>query len=481
MGLIRGVIDLGSNLLKAAKGAGGSALQDQWKEYFYCDSLPNDTLMVKGKKRVNESRSANTKGSDNIISNGSGIVVNDGQFMIIVEQGQIVEVCGEPGLFTYNTSTEPSIFAGKFGKNIIDTFKVMWSRFTYGGDTGKDQRVYYFNTKEILDNNFGTQSPITFRVVDSKVGLDIDIPLKCSGKYTFRIDNPLLFYTSIAGNVTDTYKKDEIASTMKAEFVAALQPALGKISALEIRPSQLINHIPELQDAVNEALSDKWGKGRGIVVAEIALNPIVVEQEWQDKISMAQYEARLANNPGLAAGAMTQGQIDAMKLAAQNEGGAMQGFLGMGFAQNAGAAQATNLYNIAAQQQAAQAQNQAPAADTWTCPTCGNKASGKFCASCGTKRPAPAGAWTCPKCGHEATGKFCPECGEKKPEAEEGWTCPKCGSVNKGKFCHECGEKKPADAPLYRCDKCGWEPEDPKNPPKFCPQCGDPFTDSDKV
>ncbi len=477
MGLISGIVDLGSNLLKAAKGAGGSALQDQWKEYFYCDALENDTLMVKGQKRVNEARSANTKGSDNIISNGSGIVVNEGQFMIIVEQGRIVEICGEPGLFTYNSSTEPSIFAGKFGKNIIDTFKVMWSRFTYGGDTGKDQRVYYFNMKEILDNKFGTQSPITFKVVDSKIGLDIDVPIKCSGVYTFKIDNPLLFYTSITGNVPEKYRKEDIASTMKTEFVAALQPALGKISALEVRPSDLINHIPELQDAVNEALSKKWGEGRGIVVVEIALNPIVVEQEWQDKISTAQYEARLAHNPGLAAGALTQAQIEAMKLAAANEGGAMQGFLGMGFAQNSGSNAAT-LYGMAAQQQPnAPEQN---TADFWTCPTCGAKATGKFCAACGTKKPAPAETWKCPKCGTEATGKFCPECGEKKP-SEDGWTCPKCGAINKGKFCHECGEKKPAGAPLYRCDKCGWQPEDPSNPPKFCPQCGDPFNDSDKI
>ncbi|MCR5694224.1 MAG: SPFH domain-containing protein [Clostridia bacterium] len=476
MGLLKGIVDLGSNLLTAAKGAVGSALQDQWKEYFYCESLSNDILMVKGEKRVNSARSANTKASDNIISNGSGIVVADGQFMIIVEQGRIVEVCGEPGMFTYDSSTEPSIFAGKFGKNILDTFKVMWSRFTYGGDTGKDQRVYYFNMKEILDNKFGTQSPITFKVVDSKIGLDIDVPLKCSGVYTFRIENPLLFYTSIAGNVKETYKKEDLAATMKTEFVAALQPALGKVSQLEIRPSDLINHIPELQDAVNEALSKQWGEGRGIVVSQIALNPIVVEQEWLDKISNAQYEARLANNPGLAAGALTQAQIDAMKLAAQNEGGAMQGFLGMGFAQNSGGANASNLYGMAAQQPGPAA----PAADEWVCPTCGNKATGKFCASCGTKKPAPQGTWTCPKCGHEAAGKFCPECGEKKP-GDEGWTCPKCGEVNKGKFCANCGEKKPEGALLYRCDKCGWEPEDPTKPPKFCPQCGDPFDDKDKA
>ena len=170
-------------LIKAGIGAIGSVLADQWKEYFYCDALPKDVLMVKGTKRITD-RSSNTKGSDNVISNGSGIAVADGQCMLIVEQGKVVEVCAEPGQFTYDSSTEPSIFAGKLGESIKETFKAIGRRFAYGGDTGKDQRVYYINTKELMENKFGTPAPVPFRVVDSKIGLDIDVSIRCSSTPT---------------------------------------------------------------------------------------------------------------------------------------------------------------------------------------------------------------------------------------------------------------------------------------------------------
>ncbi|MDE6916451.1 MAG: SPFH domain-containing protein, partial [Lachnospiraceae bacterium] len=191
-------------LIKAALGAVGGTLADQWKEFFYCDALDRDVLVVKGQKRV-DGRSSNTKGSDNIISNGSGIAVADGQCMMIVEQGKVVEVCAEPGQFTYDSSTEPSIFVGGVGKGIKETFRTIGKRFAFGGDTGKDQRVYYFNIKEIMDNKFGTPNPIPFRVVDSKLGLDVDVSVRCSGVYSYKIADPLLFYTQVCGNVERTY------------------------------------------------------------------------------------------------------------------------------------------------------------------------------------------------------------------------------------------------------------------------------------
>ena len=167
-------------LIKAGLGAVGGVLADQWTEFFYCEAMDKEVMVTKGQKRIS-GRSSNTKGSDNIISNGSGIAVADGQCMIIVDQGRVVEVCAEPGEFTYDASTEPSIFAGSLGQSILDTFKAVGKRFAYGGDTGKDQRVYYFNTKELIDNKFGTPNPIPFRVVDSKIGLDIDVSVRCSG------------------------------------------------------------------------------------------------------------------------------------------------------------------------------------------------------------------------------------------------------------------------------------------------------------
>ncbi len=434
-------------LIKALSGAVGGTLADQWKEFFYCDALSSDTLMIKGEKRVS-GRSSNTKGNDNIISNGSGIAVADGQCMMIVEQGKIVEVCAEPGEYTYDKSTEPSIFTGPLGKGIIDTFKTIGKRFTYGGDTGKDQRVYYFNTKELIDNKFGTPNPIPFRVVDANIGLDIDVSVRCSGVYSYKIADPLLFYTNVCGNVEREYTRDTIDGQLKTEFISALQPAFGKLSELGLRPNQIVAHNTDLENAMNSALSAKWGELRGLKVVSIALGSVTLPEEDAELIKKAQHAAIL-RDPSMGAATLVGAQAEAMKAAAANENGAMMGFMGMGMAAQAGGMNAQSLYQMG--QQARQPQPQ---------PT-----------------PAPAGAWKC-KCGATVTGKFCTECGAKKPD--DGWTCPSCGATNKGKFCAECGTKKPEGAPLYRCDKCGWEPEDPAHPPKFCPECGDIFDDKDR-
>ncbi len=433
-------------LIKAGAGALGGTLADQWKEFFYCEALPNDIMMRKGEKRTS-GRSSNTKGNDNVISNGSGIAVADGQCMIIVEQGKIVEVCAEPGEFTYDASTEPSIFSGKLGDSIKETFKTIGKRFTFGGDTAKDQRVYYFNTKELIDNKFGTPNPIPFRVVDSKIGLDIDVSVRCSGVYSYKIADPLLFYTNVCGNVEQEYSRDELDGQLKTEFISALQPAFGKLSDMELRPNQIVSHNTDLENAMNTALSAKWGELRGLKVVSIALGSVTLPDDDAEMIKQAQRTA-IMKDPTMAAATLVGAQADAMKAAASNEAGAMTGFMGMGMAMNAGGGMnAQNLFAMGQQQQAAQPQS-APAANSWKC-----------------------------SCGATATGNFCQECGSPRPAAD-GWTCA-CGTVNKGKFCSNCGAKKPEGAPLYRCDKCGWEPEDPHHPPKFCPECGDPFDSND--
>ncbi len=466
-------------LIKAGLGALGGTLADQWKEFFYCESMASDVLVTKGQKRISK-RSSNKKGNDNIISNGSGIAVADGQCMIIVEQGKVVEVCAEPGEFTYDSSTEPSIFAGSLGKSIIDTFKTIGKRFTYGGDTGKDQRVYYFNTKEIIDNKFGTKNPIPFRVVDSKIGLDVDVSVRCSGVYSYKISNPILFYTNVCGNVERDYLRETVDGQLKTEFVSALQPAFGKLSDMELRPNQIVSHNTELENAMNEALSAKWSELRGIQVVSVALGSVTLPEEDADMIKQAQKNAMM-RDPTMAAAQLVGAQADAMRTAAANPNGAMTGFMGMGMAGAMGGMNAQNLFAMGQQQQYQQQQYQQPvptaaSADGWKC-ACGATPTGKFCPECGAKKPEPKKeGWTC-QCGHTATGKFCPECGSPKP-ADNGWTCS-CGAINKGKFCGECGAKKPVGAPLYRCDKCGWEPEDPKNPPKFCPECGDIFNADD--
>ena len=461
-------------LIKAGIGALGGTLADQWKEFFYCEAIDKDTLVVKGQKRIT-SRSSNTKGNDNIISNGSGIAVADGQCMIIVEQGKIVEVCAEPGQFTYDASTEPSIFSGKLGNSIKETFKTIGKRFTYGGDTGKDQRVYYFNTKEIIDNKFGTATPVPFRVVDRNINLDVDVSVRCNGVYSYKIADPLLFYTNVCGNVSSEYRRSEIDGQLKTEFISALQPALAKLSELQIRPNAIPGHVEELSQAMNESLTAKWSSLRGLEIVSIAMNSVTLPEEDAEMIKQAQRTA-IMRDPTMAAATIVGAQADAMKAAAENKNGAMMGFMGMGMAQQAGGMNAQNLFAMGQQQQQQAAAPAAPAADGWTC-SCGTVNTAKFCQNCGKPKPTPAETWTC-SCGAVNSGKFCLECGKPKPAPAVGWTCS-CGAVNKGKFCMECGKPKPAAEPLYRCDKCGWEPKDPKHPPKFCPECGDPFDDRD--
>lgn len=442
-------------LIKAGIGALGGTFADQWKEYFYCEAMGKEVMVTKGKKRVS-GRSSNKKGNDNIISNGSVIAVADGQCMIIVEQGKVVEVCAEQGEFRYDTSTEPSIFTGNLGTGIKDTFRTVGKRFTFGGDTGKDQRVYYFNTKELVDNKFGTPNPIPFRVVDSRIGLDVDVSVRCSGVYSYKIADPLLFYSNVCGNVEQDYTRDELDGQLKSEFISALQPAFGRLSDLELRPNQIVSHNTELEGAMNGALSAKWGELRGLKVVSIALGSVSLPDEDAEMIKQLQRTAVL-QNPNMAGATLVGAQADAMKGAASNSAGAMTGFMGMGMAMNAGGVNAQNLFAMGQQQQASGQQ------------TGQQQASGR--------QTDAKDVWKC-SCGAAMTGKFCTECGAARPAV--GWTCT-CGTVNKGKFCQNCGTKKPEGAPLYRCDKCGWEPEDPARPPKFCPECGDIFDENDKV
>lgn len=424
-------------LIKAALGSTGSILADQWREYFYCDSMDADVLVSKGSKRIG-SRSSNTKGSDNLISNGAVIAVNEGQCMMIVEQGQIVEFAAEAGEFTWNASTESTIFYGGLGNGLKGSWENLKRRFTFGADTAKDQRVYFFNIKEIVGNKYGTPSPIPFRVVDANIGLDMDVSIRCNGEYSYRISDPMLFYKNVCGNIRQDYTRAQLDSQLKSEFLTALQPAFGRISALGIRYSALPGHTMEIAQAMNEVLSSQWSGLRGIRVVSVGVNSVTAAAEDEETLKELQKSA-VFRNPNMAAAHMVQAQAEAMKTAAANENGAMMGFMGMNIAQNAGGFHANALFQMGQQEKSA-----AAAVNNWQC-----------------------------KCGTRNTGKFCTECGSPR-----GWVC-RCGSVNKGKFCSECGAKKPDAEPLYACNKCGWEPEDPKNPPKFCPECGDPFTDKD--
>lgn len=434
-------------LLKAGIGALGGVLADQWKEFFTCDSISSDVLIVKGQKNIS-SRSSNTKGSDNIITDGSGIVVADGQCMIIVDQGKVVELCAEPGQYTYDAGGEPSLFTGNLSDSLKASFREVGRRFTYGGEPSKDQRVYYFNTKEIIGNMFGTPSPIPFRVIiDERRGIDYEITIRCNGMFSFRVIDPLLLYKNVAGNVEQEYTKEEITPHLKSDFINALQPAFARLSEMGIRYSSIPAHTMELCDILNNVLTKKWTEGRGIAITDVSFNALNAPKEDEDEIQRIK-KSIIMSDPMLAGGYQTTGLTDAAQTAAANPNGAVNGFMGMGMVNGLGASNAASLFEQGMKMQNAQPQS-VPV--------------------------SRVNGWNC-ACGAVNEGKFCTQCGAKKPE--DGWKCT-CGAVNKGNFCGECGAEKPAGAPLYRCDKCGWKPEDAHNPPKFCPNCGDIFNGSD--
>ena len=428
-------------LIKAALGSIGGVMADQWKEYFYCEAIPENVLAVKGQKKTTK-RSSNTKGDENIITNGSVIAVADGQCMLIVDQGKIVDMCAASGEYTYDQSTEPSLFVGDLGDGIKNVFNNMANRFTFGGEAPKDQRIYYFNTKELIGNKYGTPSPVPFRVVDQRAGIDIDVGIRCFGEYSYRISNPILFYTNVCGNVGEAYTRDRLDSQLKTELLTALQPAFAKIGENGIRYSQLPGHTLELADALNEVLSKKWRDLRGIEIVSFGVSSVTADEEDEKMLKELQRNAAFMD-PTRAAAHLVGSQGDAMKMAASNTAaGPALSFMGRGMAGQAGGMNAQNLFAMGQQQQAQQAAAQpAPAAPAgWTC-ACGHAGNtGKFCAECGQPKPAPAGEWKC-ACGAVNTGKFCAECGQPKPASDE-WTCA-CGTVNKGKFCANCGTPRP--------------------------------------
>ncbi|MCR5671272.1 MAG: SPFH domain-containing protein [Butyrivibrio sp.] len=390
-------------LISAALASGGSVLSDQWRDYFYCESLSSDVLMTKASKKQG-------KGNDNIISNGSIVAVNEGQCMILVDQGQITEICAEPGEFVYDTSTEPSIFFGNLGENVANSFKEFYKRLSFGGQAAKDQRVYFINTKEILGNKYGTVNPVPFRVVDTNVGLDMDISIKCHGEYSYRIVDPVLFYKNICGNTPGDFTRDRIDGQLKTELLTALQPAFAKISDMGIRYSSLPGHTTEIADALNEVLSQKWTGVYGIKISSFGVSSVTANEEDEKTIKELQRAGAL-KNPNMAAATLASAQAQAMQDAAKNTAtGPMMAFAGMNMAQQAGGMNAQQLFQMGQAQQAAPAPQMA----------------------------AP-GSWTC-SCGNVNTGNFCPNCGAQKPAA--GWTCS-CGSVNTGNFCTQCGSPRP--------------------------------------
>ena len=429
-------------LIKAIAGATGGVLADQWRDYFYCDALSTDTIVVRGYKRVSN-RSSNTHGNSNIISNGSIIAVADGQCMLIVEQGKVVDVCAEPGEFLYDSSSEPSIFTGELdGPSISKVFKNIGKRFTFGGEAPKDQRVYYINTKEFTGNPYGTPAPVPFRIVDRNVGLDVDITIRCFGEYSYRVTNPLLFYTNVCGNVEDRYLRTQIDEQLKSELLTSLQPAFAEISDMGIRYSSLPKHTVELAESLNAILSEKWRNTRGIEIASLGISSVKAGEKDEEMIKELQRNAAF-RDPTMAAAQMVGAQAAAMQEAARNQGaGPAMAFMGMNFAGQAGGINAQELFQMGMSNRNTVKPKNDDAEESWKC-SCGKMATGLFCSRCGSKRPEPQNdIWVC-SCGRKNDGMFCPSCGSRKPEKN-----------------------------IYVCSKCGWKSEERDEPLRFCPKCG---------
>lgn len=412
-------------LIRAAFGAAKGAMADQWKEYFCCEALDKDVLVAKGEKRVS-GRSANRRGDDNIITDGSHITVADGQCMLIVENGKVIDACAEPGAYTYDTGMSPSMFGGTFLEGLKGVAKEAWERFQFGGGTGRDQRIYYVNIKEIPGNKYGTPNPVPFRVVDRNIGLDVDISIRCNGEYSYRIVNPMAFYANVCGNVSSVYTRDQIDSMLKSELLTALQPAFARLSESGIRYSALPGHTMEISDALNEILSEKWTKLRGILVYSFGINSVTASKEDEEMIKQLQKSA-VMRDPTMAAAALAGAQADAMRMAAGNSGGAMSGFMGMGMAQQAGGFNIQNLYAMGQQQQQAAAFYQAgQGMASWQQPVQGQPS---------VQQAAPR---------QQMTGQMPAQqpSGMNSGQSAQGWTCS-CGTVNTGKFCSECGSPRP--------------------------------------
>jgi len=447
-------------LIRAAVSSIGSVFGDQWLDVIKCEDLENDILM----KRV-----ADEKGRG-ILSKGSRIIVAPGQIALIVDNGSVLDATAEAGTFTFDSSSSPSFFGGDFGP----VFKEMWERFKFGGGISKQQAVYFFNAKEILDNKFGTATPVpysdwghpTFNPRTQKL-YGMAVSIRMYGTFTFKISDPFRFLNNIAGTA-DEYTKEELVTQMKAEFISSLQSTLNilgteqyKVAALD-----LPGKSEELIDRMKEKDFDEAIRSRGIELKSISVQSVSFDEDSKKKIDQYELSDPLSQNAYLA-----HSQGEALKSAASNPAGGGATMMGMGMGFGAmGMNPMASMQQTSSQSQmdmgariaASVKESDTASCDKWKC-TCGAENDGKFCSECGSKRPEARTTWKC-TCGAENSGNFCSQCGSKKPE-ETLWKCT-CGAENSGRFCSQCGSKR---AEKIKCSGCGKELEEGT---RFCPDCG---------
>ncbi len=421
-------------IIKAFFNSIGGGFADQWEEVIEADGMTDTTVFVKGVKvRKNDKRNNNKKGTEDVISNGSVIHVYDNQFMLLVDGGKIVDFTAEPGYYKVDNSSSPSLFCGQFGDALKDTF----SRVKFGGVPSYKQQVFYINLQEIKGIKFGTKSPVNY--FDNFYNSELF--LRAHGTYSIKITDPVKFYAEALPRTATRVDINDINEQYLSEFLEALQAAINRMSADNIRISYVASKSRELSQYMATELDEEWKKLRGFEVLSVGIASVSYDDESKKLINMRNQGAMLGDpsvREGYVQGAVARG----IEAAGSNANGSAQAFMGMGLGMNAGggfmgAASASNR----AQMEQQQAQKSA-AADAWTC-SCGAQNSGKFCQNCGNKKPEAqaAGGWTC-ECGNVNTGKFCSECGKARP-VDESWFCPECGKKNSGKFCSDCGTKRP--------------------------------------
>lgn len=420
-------------IIRAVAGAVGGGLADQWLEVIEADNMSDTTVFCSGRAvRGNDRRGSNKKGSDGFVSNGSVVHVAQNQFMLLVDGGKVIDFTAEPGYYTVEDGSAPSLFYGELGEALRETF----NRIKFGGVTPYQQKVYFINLQEIKNIPYGTVNPINY--FDSFY--NAELYLRAHGYFSIRIVEPLKFFAEAIPRNKEHVDIRDIYQLYLSEFMTGLQSAINQMSADNFRISHVASQGLKLSQYLANALDEQWTQLRGMQIESVGIQ-ISYDEESKKLINLRNQGAMLSD-PGVREGYVQGAIARGLEAAGSNRAGAVNGFMGMnmGMQQGGGFMAAASQSNQAQMAQMAQRAAEQPAAkpDSWTC-SCGTENTGKFCSECGKPRPAKETAWTC-SCGTENTGKFCSECGKPRPQ---GSTCPKCGwhSEEAVKFCPECGAK----------------------------------------
>lgn len=456
-------------IIKAVTTAVGGALADQWLEAVEPDDMGDRTVFVRG-VQVRRGKGSNTKGSSDIVSDGSVIHVYPNQFMMLVDGGKIVDYTAEEGYYKVSHSSMPSMFNGQFGEALKESF----NRIRFGGVTPGSQKVYYVNLQEIKGIKFGTRNPVNY--FDNFYNAELF--LRAHGTYSIKVTDPIKFYAEVIPKNADHVEIDSINEQYLSEFLEALQTSINQMSADGTRISYVTSRSRELGQYMAQTLDEEWTRMRGMEIQAVGIASITYDEESQNLINLRNRGAMMSD-PSIREGYVQTTIAEGLKNAGSNDSGAMAGFMGMGMGMQMGggfmgAASNTNMQQMQMNQAPGQMSGNTgmpgmggqpaggqpmggqpmgnqpmgnqpsgvqPAGSQWAVP---NQMAGTQPGSAGMAGQMtgtqPGSAWTCPGCGTSNTGKFCGECGHPRPDTP--WTCS-CGNINTGKFCSECGKPRP--------------------------------------